>query len=143
MSTTELEKSGSVIELERFPTTSQLSVATFSTTVTREFDDAERGSIQEVERSVECFERVSRSQTLSATETQAEDERARSVDEVLPQRNVSELAPTDEGFHAWAFVSVICILLPNSFSHPPFPSLSLRSSSRELCGRSQPRMVPF
>ena len=34
-----------------------------------------------------------------------------SLDGVLPQRNVSSLAPSDEGFHAWAFVSTLGLSL--------------------------------
>ena len=143
MSTVTLEaKSSSAIELERYPTTSQIAVDTG----TQALEADERGSVHEAHQSAAHFEWQSAPPHWSVTENRAEAERAStlmgSVDEVLPQRNVSELAPTDEGFHAWAFVSYTTLPLSNTILRIPHPSLLLRFSSRASCGRSRLRTVP-
>ena len=111
MSTTVLETpSGSVIELKRFSETSRTSVGTLSTADanTRVLETIEEGSVQEAEQSTGCSGREpcswdqTQPETVAATQV---DEELVTEDEEPRQRNVSQLAPTDEGFHAWAFVS--------------------------------------
>ena len=140
MSTVTLEaKSSSAIELECYPVVSQLAVGRDK----RAFEADERGSVRDTERSSEYFEQVITPRTSSTVHAQVEEELAGSVDDVLPQRNVSELAPTDEGFHAWAFVGHTVLPLPNLILRIPRPSLLPRFSSKVSCGRSRPRTAPF
>ena len=136
--------SGSVIELERIPShhepvrseDANLKSAVVDTESTK------RPVVSDANEVV--LERARSSATNSIdVESGVEDAGGRggastldggSVDE-LSQRNISSLAPTDEGFNAWAFVSALFYrsIIQTECHH----SFWQRSSSRALSGPSR------
>lgn len=107
------------IELEHFPMPSldsrssmDIVMHTAKATNSRpgvDVETAERASIHSIaiDEGFELQSRINnKSRSLEDPPIVDEDGSIHgSADDTLTQRNISELAPTDEGFHAWAFVS--------------------------------------
>ena len=92
---------GSIIELERF-SDRRGSVKAEDANSVSSMRSARPSAIVVVD---EAMQQESGTSTIDHFDVEVEGSGDHGLDGEVPQRNVSSLAPTDGGFHAWAFVS--------------------------------------